>query len=389
MLYILGIIALLTYAFEVLPKAIVILLLCISISGTILQLSLGEKLQLGIGFPPLILETLEGWFGLGAQRVEDSPLLDLVDFFEARDNLVTKTKCNNYNNLEERDKGKSLLLSLKRKLGKENLVEELIKCDHLISHIIDYCVEMKIYDDDRVSIVIDILNTICNTTQGRSFIYDDRTLFTKLIDFLLSSIDQFIYVYSDIHSNNTEKEGNKYTERMYQSSNEKLTKQQYVITYGYKFVVCLGLLAENASAQNLIGDRGSIPKLLKLLNTLKAKGDDTPKTVRWCCLSLINIIHENPPNKREFVIQSGVTHLTDILKIHASCEEVFHSALALLLIIISVDPHTKMNLANVRQNCLSNGIFDILNEGKKKHVNNAEIHKMTKLVLDLLISDWS
>jgi hypothetical protein len=84
MLYLGFVVAWLSYILNF-PKALVILLISVSLSGTILQLSLGEKLQLEIGFPPYFLESLKRWIGLGGQIGDESPLLDIVHFFQDKE----------------------------------------------------------------------------------------------------------------------------------------------------------------------------------------------------------------------------------------------------------------------------------------------------------------
>ncbi len=157
--------------------------------------------------------------------------------------------------------------------------------------------------------------------------------------------------------------------------------------------------------------------------------------MKWCCWSLIvslhcaflllkilfiyycklylcyqHITYGHPPNKVEFVHYSGINHILSVLKHHVNLishstevnSEVvehadsmcYYQAIGLLYNIVLVDSHAKINLANIRQLILHEGIVDIVNTiqhayplvGTEEH---QALHSAISSLLEVIMTDWS
>ena len=192
-------------------------------------------------------------------------------------------------------------------------------------------------------------------------------------------------------------------------------------TYGYKFLMSIGLLAMDCeSLKNRIGDKGGIALVLKCL-----KGTiHQPQFCKWCCWTLIvswrfyaysvfiswivfssyhsaltvtachspahskNLVEMHPPNKREFVVQGGILIVILALRDHSEKIEVCQQGLVLLFYILSNDPKTKMSLTGARQMALTHGVVEVVQSAQRKF-KSPEVQATATGILEILISDWA
>ena len=171
-----------------------------------------------------------------------------------------------------------------------------------------------------------------------------------------------------------------------QSDKKLPLPNQYFLKFGHKFFMALGMLADEfPQGQTIIGDKGGIGYATICLKASR----NTPNLGKWCCWCLLNIVYDHPPNKREFFIKGGLGYTIDCMNKNINKNDLFKQGIALILTIISIDNKTKMSLAKARESCLANGIFDMLQLGKKAHGNDPTIEGIIKKIFDLLMADWS
>ena len=156
--------------------------------------------------------------------------------------------------------------------------------------------------------------------------------------------------------------------------------------FGYKFIMCLGLLAsDNTIAQTRIGDRGGILLIVSCLQSCKT----SDIVCTWCFWCLINLCLAHPPNKREFFIHNGLSYTILVLQTHTTCIGLYQQGLGLLATIIAPDNNTKMNLAKARETCLANGVFDMLQCAKATFKKESHVQQLITQIHELLMADWS
>ena len=99
----------------------------------------------------------------------------------------------------------------------------------------------------------------------------------------------------------------------------------------------------------------------------------------------------HPPNKVEFVRSSGIISIMSCLKVHttksisivnatsnATTTDMYYQALGLLYNILNHDSQAKMNIAQVRQLVLSEGIVDITQAIQKQQRMDMERFRKTE-----------
>lgn len=102
-----------------------------------------------------------------------------------------------------------------------------------------------------------------------------------------------------------------------------------------------------------------------------------------------NITFEHPPNKRDFYEKGGLVLAIDALKRHPKNPEVYQQCLALVVSILQIDPHTKMNQSKSRHTALAANIVEALQNGKREFKTHKTIVAMMDQIDQILIMDWS
>ena len=257
-------------------------------------------------------------------------------------------------------------------------------------------------DDKRLAITLDIINMILSNAKARAMFLVDETAAKELVDAMVMSITTHMRPEKEVElsgdaSMQVSTQNDENTQIMTGDDDEdvdfdfsdKVTIKEinkYFPRYGFKMFICLGLLvADNSKLQTLAGDRGAIGVIVSCL----VNGSKNPQLVKWSAWAMINMVMEHPPNKREFFIKGGLNHITTASAKHTDTMDVFQQCVALILMIVAHDKHTKMNLSSARQVCLGNGIFEICQKGKKNFPEAEGLHNMIDQLMKLLISDWS
>lgn len=79
----------------------------------------------------------------------------------------------------------------------------------------------------------------------------------------------------------------------------------------------------------------------------------------------------------------------DALKQHSRNAQVYQQCLALIVSILQIDPHTKMDQSKSRQTALATNIVECLQHGKKEFKTHKTIIAMMDQIDQILIMDWS
>lgn len=198
---------------------------------------------------------------------------------------------------------------------------------------------------------------------------------------------------------------------------KKLPNEQFP-GYGSKFIMAVvSLSMDNLAGQTIMGDRGAIPIVIDVLRTYGF----SPDVTKWCCAALFvsftfaflfsttymppttlppnctntpprllqNITFEHPPNKREVYVKGGLVLAIDALKRHPKSPDVYQQCLALIVSILQIDPHTKMNQSKTRHTALAANIVEALQDGKREFKAHKTIIAMMDQIDQILIMDWS
>jgi hypothetical protein len=258
-------------------------------------------------------------------------------------------------------------------------------------------------DDKRILPALDVVNTILSNPKAALMVRADEGDAKEIVAFLTDAIANHMRPESELKlSGGPKSEIEAKTDKLLSGQadeeddedvefdfSDKVTKRpinEYFYKYGFKIMMALGLLAaDSQKVQTMIGDKGAVGLLVSCL----FNGAQNVQVVKWVSWAMINLTYEHPPNKREFFIKGGLNHLITGARHHASETDCFQQCVALMLTMLAHDEHTKMNQSAARQSCLANGVFEVLQEGKKGAPDNTELHNMIEQVLKLLISDWS
>lgn len=374
--------------------AVLILAYCMTISGMIMTLAMYEPEKNQDGTKKAgVFERLIGALS-GEGKYDNESMTDLVTSFQ----------------MDAQDVNDSYLLltTLKKKLRKSQIALLEAASMGLVKTSANF-VKGACSDDKRIIPSLDVINTILSNPNACAIVRGSEAELKEIADSLVEAITTHMRPESELElSSGKKSEIEAKTDELLNGNgddinnniddeeedldfdfSDKVTKKplsKYFCSYGFKIMMALGLLAaDEAKVQTVIGDKGAIKALVDCL----VRGSEDPQVVKWACWATINLVYEHPPNKREFFLKGGLDHLITGARRHTATTEVFQQSVALLLAMIAYDQHTKMNQSAARQSCLANGIFEVLQEGKKHAPDNQELHNMIDQVLKLLISDWS
>lgn len=246
-------------------------------------------------------------------------------------------------------------------------------------------------DDVRIPIALDVINSMLAASNAKEFLATNSDM-----NSVRENVDNFLQTANFIYTNNIEVKTDEETETSEETAllyptNQQKKQIKTSVTFqnvGYKMVMTIGLLcADCKEAQSRLGDKGAVQMLVKLLQQQVL----SVVFSKWCYWSLIQLSENHPPNKRAFVIAGGIPSLIEALKAHPKSLEVYQQGLILLYYILSPDSQTKLNLPEVRQSALANGIVDVLHKAQRHFVdeNSESIRVTAASILDILIADWS
>ena len=378
----------------VVSYAVVILATCMCLSGMLMHMATADAEVNPDGSRKATFFDRMATAWAGANKYDDESMNDLINKFQT----------------DAKDVNESYLLlgSLKKKLKSNEMAILEAANLGLVMTSMDF-VKNACTDDKRIAPTLDIINMILSNSKARAMLQVDEGAVKELVDSLVMSITTHMRPEKEIELSGGSSGGNSMQVAAVINSNnsnipvmtgdddedvdfdfsDKITIKEinrYFYKYGFKMLMCLGLLvADNAKLQTLVGDRGGISAVVSCL----VHGSNNPQLVKWCAWSMINMVMEHPPNKREFFTKGGLNHVITAVAKHATVLEAFQQCIALLLMIVANDKHTKMNQSLARQACLGNGIFEICQKGKKNFPDNGELHNMIDQLLKILISDWS
>ena len=97
----------------------------------------------------------------------------------------------------------------------------------------------------------------------------------------------------------------------------------------------------------------------------------------------------HPPNKQQFVVAGGLTHLMKMLKMYPDDGALNMHALSLLYCIISDDSKAKMSMAQVRHSVMADGAVLIIENAQKKFRDLPNVSQLCANIWSLLMSDFS
>jgi|MDTB01.2.fsa_nt_gb hypothetical protein len=376
------------YKAGVVSYAVVILATCMCLSGMLMHMATAEvELNPDGSRKATFFDRLAtAW--AGGSKYDSESMNDLIAQFQT----------------DAKDVNESCLLlgSLRRKLKQNEMA--LLEAANL--GLIMTCanfVKNACTDDKRLAPALDIINMILSNTKARAMFQVDEVAVKELVDTLVMSITTHMRPEGEIELSGgngitiaTEHKddsapvmtGDQDEDVEFDFSDKATAKEinKYFFKYGFKMLMCLGLLtAENSKLQTLVGDRGAINVVVSCL----VNGSGNPQLVKWSAWTMINMVMEHPPNKREFFTKGGLNHLTTAAAKHTNVMDTFQQCVALMLMIVAHDKNTKMNQSSARQVCLGNGIFEICQRGKKNFPEARELHNMIDQLLKILISDWS
>ena len=371
--------------------AVVILSVCMCLSGIIMHIATAEPDKNPDGSRKASFFDRLLTAASGGNKFENENLNNLVTIFQT----------------DAKDVNESYLLlgTLKKKL-RANEMAVLEAANLGLVRTSANFVKNACTDDKRIPPSLDIINTILTNPKACALLQVDENSVKELVDSLVMSITTHMRPEIEIElvggataqveaaadgsidANQPTMTGDDDEDVDFDFSDKVTTKQinRYFYKYGHKLFMALGLLVtDNIKLQTLLGDRGAINVLVACL----MNGASSPQIVKWIAWSMINIVYEHPPNKRDFFVKGGLNHLVAALAKQVDVQDAFQQCIALLLTMVAHDKHTKMNQSLARQTCLGAGIFEYCQKGKKNFPENGELHNMIDQLLKMLISDWS
>ena len=379
------------YKMGIASKAILILVSCMSFAGLLLHMATHEYPNKEGTKGSTLLERLLG--AVIGQPVADN---------ESMSDMITRFRVDSTNIKESH----LLLLRLRKKLlGDHDAAEDAVKLG-LVKFVLRFAQDNSSLDK-RVPVAMDIVTTILSRPKAKDALRSNDSDMRDVIDTLVQCMHEHMITDETLaavtakevnpSADEASKEEDKGTgpapsdeEIEYDFSDQSDKKiavpNQYFLKFGHKFAMSLGMLAdEHKGIQTMIGDRGGINVIVNCLRQCRA----TPAICKWSCWAILNFVYEHPPNKRDFFIRGGLGYTIDAMNKNPSVLDLYQQGLALILTIISTDNDTKMSLAKARESCLANGVFDMLQNGKKAFVDDSSVQEMIKRIFDLLMADWS
>lgn len=242
--------------------------------------------------------------------------------------------------------------------------------------------------DSRIIPTFNVINVVLNNADARRNIASSSRLVETsktVAEFVMDMVDHIREDTADeIRAEMTDCDD--CDNRVMQAETVKRLRTSPFSKSGHKCLISLGILASAGSiAQTRVADAGGIAIVVDCLRLFR----ETPTFVQWTLWCTVNLIMDHAPNKKFFVDLGGLEVSLATLKAHPDHVDVQQIGAGMLFTLLQNDSQAKMNLPNVRQAALAEGIVDVVQHAKGHFPEVKNLVASCEKVLDVLISDYS